>query len=146
MLFLLDSTNNKTTYIPHTNSIKHILIDVVCSDDELHNSFKYTDPPTLTLHVHVLLFNLHSEHTYRHPDMRARTTTFLYALAVGGRFAAVGGPVVSVLTVALPSEVTGLVGYGVVDSIGGGDGMRKLKSRVGLGEGTVVPLFMAVGT
>jgi hypothetical protein len=78
--------------------------------------------------------------------MRARTTTFLYALAVVGLFAAVGGPVVSVLTVALPSEVTGLVGYGVVDSIGGGDGMRKLKSRVGLGEGTVVPLFMTVGT
>ena len=94
MLFLLDSTNNKTTYIPHTNSIKHILIDVVCSDDELHNSFKYTDPQTLTLHVHVLLFKL----SFRHPDMRARTTTFLYALAVGGRFAVVGGPVVSVLT------------------------------------------------
>ena len=62
MLFLLDSTNNKTTYIPHTNSIKHILIDVVCSDDELHNSFKYTDPPTLSLSMCTFFSsNYHSE-------------------------------------------------------------------------------------
>jgi len=98
MLFLLDSTNNKTTYIPHTNSIKHILIDVVCSDDELHNSFKYTDPPTLTLHVHVLLFNLSFRENQSSPGHARRTTIFLYALTVGGLFAAVGGPVVSVLT------------------------------------------------
>jgi len=83
-------------------------------------------------------------------------STLIYILAgEGGLSAAVGGPVVSVLTVALPCPVLSIVGVDVgtddvvlaatvgedvvgngVDSMGGGVGLSQLKSRgggVGLG-------------
>lgn len=97
-------------------------------------------------------------------------STLIYILAgAGGLLAAVGGPVVSVLTVAVPCPVTSIVGayvgpddvvvmaatVGANDvgtsedddsSMGGGVGLSQLKSRggrVGLGDGTSVVVVVS---
>ncbi len=96
-------------------------------------------------------------------------STLIYILAgAGGLLAAVGGPVVSVLTVALPCPVLSIVGVDVGtddvvlaatvgandvgtsedddSSMGGGVGLSQLKSRggrVGLGDGTSVVVVVS---